>query len=98
MNAYAPEDCDQCEAAEGTCWECANDALAEAVAKGHLRGAGVDVFPFEPTTESPLFGLPNVVLTPHTGGSSAEALANVGEMISTTTLAALADHVTDRSA
>ncbi len=66
------------------------DALAEAVAKGHLRGAGVDVFPFEPTTESPLFSLPNVVLTPHTGGSSAEALANVGEMISTTTLAALA--------
>jgi D-3-phosphoglycerate dehydrogenase len=66
------------------------DALAEAVASGHLRGAGVDVFPFEPCTESPLFGLPNVVLTPHTGGSSAEALANVGEMISTTTLAALA--------
>ncbi len=66
------------------------DALAEAVAKGHLRGAGVDVFPFEPTTESPLFGLQHVVLTPHTGGSSAEALANVGEMISTTTLAALA--------
>jgi D-3-phosphoglycerate dehydrogenase len=66
------------------------DALAEAVASGHLRGAGVDVFPFEPCTESPLFGLPNVVITPHTGGSSAEALANVGEMISTTTLAALA--------
>jgi D-3-phosphoglycerate dehydrogenase len=66
------------------------DALAEALSSGHLRGAGVDVFPFEPCTESPLFGLPNVVLTPHTGGSSAEALAYVGEMISTTTLAALA--------
>ncbi|HQY31114.1 MAG TPA: NAD(P)-dependent oxidoreductase [Thermomicrobiales bacterium] len=66
------------------------DALAEAVRSGHLRGAGVDVFPSEPTRESPLFSLPNVVLTPHTGGSSAEALANVGEMISTTTLAALA--------
>ena len=66
------------------------DALAEALASGHLRGAGVDVFPFEPCTESPLFGLPNVVLTPHTGGSSVEALAYVGEMISTTTLAALA--------
>ena len=51
------------------------DALAEAVSVGHLRGAGVDVFPFEPCTESPLFGLPNVVITPHTGGSSAEALA-----------------------
>src|SRR5688500_3092984 len=66
------------------------DALAEALRSGHLRGAGVDVFPFEPATESPLFDLPNVVLTPHTGGSSAEALASVGEMISTTTLAALA--------
>ena len=66
------------------------DALAEALRSGHLRGAGVDVFPLEPATESPLFDLPNVVLTPHTGGSSAEALASVGEMISTTTLAALA--------
>src|SRR6185312_8636358 len=40
-------------------------------------------------TESPLFAQPNVVLTPHIGGSSAEALAAVGEVISTTTLAAL---------
>jgi D-3-phosphoglycerate dehydrogenase len=65
-------------------------ALAEALRSGRILGAGVDVFPHEPATESPLFGLPNVVVTPHTGGSSAEALANVGEMISTSTLAALA--------
>jgi D-3-phosphoglycerate dehydrogenase len=58
--------------------------------RGRIAGAGVDVFPTEPCTDSPLFGLPNVVVTPHTGGSSAEALANVGEMISSSTLAALA--------
>ncbi|HEV2107810.1 MAG TPA: phosphoglycerate dehydrogenase [Thermomicrobiales bacterium] len=65
------------------------DALAAAVRDERIAGAGVDVFPSEPTTTSPLFGLPNVVLTPHTGGSSAEALAAVGQVISTTTLAAL---------
>jgi D-3-phosphoglycerate dehydrogenase len=64
-------------------------ALAEALKSGRIPGAGVDVFPHEPCHESPLFGLPNVVLTPHTGGSSAEALAAVGEMICTTTIAAL---------
>ncbi|MBA2521517.1 MAG: phosphoglycerate dehydrogenase [Chloroflexia bacterium] len=65
------------------------DALAAALREGRLAGAGVDVFPHEPCPSSPLFGLPNAVLTPHTGGSSAEALAAVGELISTTTLAAL---------
>ncbi len=65
------------------------DALADALAEGRIAGAGVDVFPSEPCTESPLFTQPNVVLTPHIGGSSAEALAAVGEVISTTTLAAL---------
>ncbi len=64
-------------------------ALAAALQRGRIAAAGVDVFPSEPCTESPLFGLPNVVLTPHTGGSSAEALEAVGEMISRTTIAAL---------
>jgi len=64
-------------------------ALAAALAAGRVAGAGVDVFPHEPCTASPLFGLPNVAVTPHIGGSSAEALAAVGDMISTTTLAAL---------
>ena len=64
-------------------------ALADAVRSGHLRGAGVDVFPSEPCTSSPLFSLPNVVLTPHIGGSSAEALEAVGDVISSTTLAVL---------
>ena len=64
-------------------------ALAEALEEGRIAGAGVDVFPHEPCVESPLFALPNAVVTPHIGGSSAEALAAVGEVISTTTLAAL---------
>jgi D-3-phosphoglycerate dehydrogenase len=64
-------------------------ALAEALTNGRIRGAGVDVFPDEPAIESPLFHTPTAVVTPHTGGSSAEALAAVGEVISTTTLAAL---------
>ncbi|MGC4190624.1 MAG: phosphoglycerate dehydrogenase [Thermomicrobiales bacterium] len=65
------------------------DALAEAIRRGHVAAAGVDVFPHEPCVESPLFGLPNVVLTPHTGGSSAEALLAVGKVIASSTLAAL---------
>ena len=68
-------------------------ALAAAVRSGQVAGAGVDVFPHEPCTSSPLFGLPNVVLTPHTGGSSAEALEAVGRVISTSTIAALRGEV-----
>ena len=64
-------------------------ALAEAIRGGQIGGAGVDVYPHEPCFASPLFDLPAVVVTPHIGGSSAEALAAVGEVISTTTLAAL---------
>ena len=45
-------------------------ALAEAIKSGHVAGAGFDVFEVEPATESPLFGLPNVVCTPHLGASS----------------------------
>lgn len=64
-------------------------ALADAIVGGQVGAAGVDVFPHEPCTASPLFGLPNVVVTPHTGGSSAEALEAVGKVISSSTLAAL---------
>jgi D-3-phosphoglycerate dehydrogenase len=65
------------------------DALAAALDSGQVAAAGVDVFPSEPVTHSPLWGRPNVVLTPHIGGSSVEALAAVGEVIARTTLAAL---------
>ena len=66
-----------------------HEALAEALDSGKIAGAGVDVFPEEPLLSSPLWGRSNVVLTPHLGGSSNEALAAVGEMISHSVIAAL---------
>lgn len=52
-------------------------ALAEALASGHVAGAGFDVFETEPATDSPLFNLHNVVVTPHLGASTKEAQENV---------------------
>ncbi|MDX6554224.1 MAG: D-3-phosphoglycerate dehydrogenase / 2-oxoglutarate reductase [Miltoncostaeaceae bacterium] len=57
------------------------DALVEALTSGHLGGAGIDVFPEEPTTESPLFGLPGVVVTPHLGASTEEAQDRAGVVV-----------------
>ena len=59
------------------------EALGKAIRSGKLAGAAVDVFPEEPEKtgdafKSSLQGLPNVILTPHIGGSTEEAQANIG--------------------
>lgn len=59
------------------------EPLAEALREKKLLGAAIDVFPLEPRSnkdmfESPLRGLDNVILTPHVGGSTMEAQANIG--------------------
>ncbi|GAA5109116.1 phosphoglycerate dehydrogenase [Haloechinothrix salitolerans] len=72
------------------------EALAKAVADGHVGGAGVDVFATEPTTSSPLFGLPNVVVTPHLGASTVEAQDRAGtDVAKSVKLALRGDFVPD---
>src|SRR5215213_4986564 len=53
-------------------------ALYNALKEGAIAGAALDVFAEEPTTDSPLFTLPNVVVTPHLGASTAEAQDRAG--------------------
>ena len=55
--------------------------LADAIRSGHVGGAAIDVFDKEPTTESPLFELPEVVVTPHLGASTHEAQDKAGDTI-----------------
>ncbi|AWK87197.1 phosphoglycerate dehydrogenase [Azospirillum thermophilum] len=62
------------------------DALAAAMADGHILGAAIDVFPKEPGSdgevfESPLRGIRSAILTPHIGGSTLEAQANIGSEV-----------------
>ncbi len=63
------------------------ESLADNIHSGHLAGAAIDVFPIEPKAqgdsfESLLRGLPNVILTPHVGGSTEEAQQDIGRFVS----------------
>jgi len=75
-----------------------HEALRRHLVSGHIAGAAVDVFPDEPKSAgdefvSALRGLPNVILTPHIGGSTEEAQADIGAFVG----AKLASFVTDGS-
>jgi D-3-phosphoglycerate dehydrogenase / 2-oxoglutarate reductase len=63
-----------------------HDALASCIQSGRISGAAVDVFPNEPEGKGPfnssLQDLPNVILTPHIGGSTEEAQQNIGQFVS----------------
>jgi D-3-phosphoglycerate dehydrogenase / 2-oxoglutarate reductase len=64
-------------------------ALADALQSGRIAGAALDVFSAEPTTESPLFDLENVVVTPHLGASTVEAQDKAGITIAEQVVLAL---------
>lgn len=63
-----------------------HEALAACLKSGKVAGAAIDVFPHEPESGAPfvsvLRGLPNVILTPHVGGSTEEAQQNIGQFVS----------------
>ncbi|MDE3087007.1 MAG: phosphoglycerate dehydrogenase [Acidobacteriota bacterium] len=66
------------------------EALLEALRSGHAGGAALDVYSSEPCTDSPLFSLPNVVVTPHLGASTHEAQDKAGVTIAEQVILALA--------
>jgi D-3-phosphoglycerate dehydrogenase len=66
------------------------NALASALADGRVAGAALDVYATEPCTDSPLFGLPNVVVTPHLGASTHEAQEKAGTQVARSVRLALA--------
>jgi D-3-phosphoglycerate dehydrogenase len=65
-------------------------ALADAITSGHVRAAGIDVYSKEPCTDSPLFDLPQVVVTPHLGASTEEAQDRAGTDVAASVKLALA--------
>src|SRR3954467_9922849 len=66
-----------------------DQALKDALDSGKVAGAALDVFRAEPMTDHPLFGYPNVVVTPHLGASTAEATDRAGYRAAEQVVAAL---------
>jgi D-3-phosphoglycerate dehydrogenase / 2-oxoglutarate reductase len=78
------------------------DALAAAIKVGHVAGAAIDVYPEEPESnsdgfQSPLRGLPNVILSPHIGGSTEEAQEAIGREVATSLIKFVNAGATTRS-
>jgi D-3-phosphoglycerate dehydrogenase len=78
------------------------DALNDALNNGHIAGAAIDVFPVEPHAKgdifkTPLQGQKNVILTPHIGGSTAEAQENIASDVAEKLVRYMRDGVTDGS-
>src|SRR6476620_10217180 len=75
------------------------DALSEAITEKRISGAAIDVYPVEPEKngdpfKTPLQGLPNVILTPHIGGSTEDAQYNIGLDVSSKLVAFLEKGIT----
>jgi D-3-phosphoglycerate dehydrogenase len=78
------------------------DALAASIRSGHLGGAAIDVYPEEPESnsdgfQSPLRGLPNVILSPHIGGSTEEAQEAIGREVATSLIKYVNSGATSRA-
>jgi D-3-phosphoglycerate dehydrogenase / 2-oxoglutarate reductase len=69
------------------------EAVQQGLDSGKVAGAAIDVFPSEPVTEHPLFGRPNVVVTPHLGASTTEAQDRAGTITAEQVRAALVGDV-----
>jgi D-3-phosphoglycerate dehydrogenase len=70
-------------------------ALLAALKSGKVRAAGIDTWEVEPVRDNPFRGLPNVVMTPHIGASTAEAQHRIAESVAEQVLKALRDEVVD---
>ena len=71
-------------------------ALVAGVKSGKVGGAAIDVFPEEPATESPFFGVDGIIVTPHLGASTAEAQDRAGTAVAEQVVAALTGGVVGR--